>query len=642
MEKRKVIEYKKKLLIHFRRFLFWFILLAGLTVAFVVTEYDIYEEIGVMGYNISILSMLRFLWIILFTLFLSQAVPIGLLTIINNFIIRLKDLETKEETRPAGTEGPEDNAPSPDSMSREGREPTEKEEGKLEEEPESPERSDEPEDKAESTGKDRSAEDTEALIFSFFRYTIIIIGFAYAILSLGIALDTSVDVLGLDITAANLLNALLVALITVVFIVYFLPPVLNIIIDTSIGSYARRHESEEERVILLKEEIEKIKPGLRKAIVYLIVLFAALAALSYIDCEDSPDEDDSSSQYDHYSYEGSSSSSNESDSELCQYIETIEVLIRSLIILVMALLLTMLTPALIYTLSASEGDIKKSNVYKAGKYVNYLIFIIALFLIINVLGLDLDTSVSLGESRITLWSIISAILVLVVTQMMGKMIIAMLRDTVLSPKQIDEHASIVMAKMIYITILAIGIAVSLGILGINLFAVATGLGLLGFALAFGMQDTIANFMAGIMIAIERPFRIGDRIRVGNDWGDVIDIGMRSTKIRTTKNETVVIPNNLVATREVWNFTKDSPIIDNVIPIGISYDSDWELAKKIILNVANRHPQVIKSPAAHVKMVDFGESSVDMELWAWIDDARQREIVRSDLLMAIKKRFDKEG
>ncbi len=502
------------------------------------------------------------------------------------------------------------------------------------------------------------SDNAEAIVFSFFRYTILIVGFAYAFLTLGLDLNTTTEILGCDITAANILNAILTALITAVFVIKFLPPVLDVIIRASLRNYSKRKETKEERAARISSEVEKVMPGIRKTLVYLIILFAALGALSYLDCEETLESDDSSESgssesngsmsdpyyYDNYDSSSTASTSKEKTekSDLCQYVEMAEVLIRSLIILILALLLTTLTPLVIYILSTSEGDIKDSNLYKAGKYINYLIIIVALFLIMNVVGLDLDTSLALGENKISFYTVLSAILVLIITQIVAKVVVAMLRDTILNPKQIDQHASVIMEKLIYTTIICIGVAVALGTLGMNIFAIATGLGLIGFALAFGMQDTIANFMAGIMIAIERPFQIGDRIRVGDEWGDVIDIGLRSTKIRTTKNETVVIPNNLVATREVWNFTKDSPVIACVIPVGVSYDSDWEQAEDIMLEIAKMHPQVINNPPPKVIMVDFAESSIDLELWAWIANARQRFTVKSDILKVLKKRFKIEG
>ena len=262
--------------------------------------------------------------------------------------------------------------------------------------------------------------------------------------------------------------------------------------------------------------------------------------------------------------------------------------------------------------------------------------------IIGVIGVDLESSAMIGETRLSGWNVITALLVMVITVMVAKMIVAMLRDTVLHPDTIDRHAAHVLERLTYITIIIIGMASALGFLGVNIFAVMTGLGLVGFALAFGMQDTIANFMAGIMIAVERPFKIGDYIRVGNEWGHVVDIGMRSTKILTIQNELVTIPNNRIATGEVWNFTRNNPLYVLHVPIGISYDSDWHRAEEIILAAALSHKRVLKHPTPKVMMTEYGDSSINLKLVAWINHAKFRMEIKSDLLKRIKDDFDARG
>jgi len=123
----------------------------------------------------------------------------------------------------------------------------------------------------------------------------------------------------------------------------------------------------------------------------------------------------------------------------------------------------------------------------------------------------------------------------------------------------------------------------------------------------------------------------------------MDIGLRSTKIRTTRHETVVIPNNLVATGEVWNLTKESPTIILRVNVGISYDSDWKHAQRILMEVGTKHPAACDGkPPSHVRMTQFGESSIDLQLRLWIDDARKRPSVKSDILKEVKDRFDDEG
>ncbi len=194
--------------------------------------------------------------------------------------------------------------------------------------------------------------------------------------------------------------------------------------------------------------------------------------------------------------------------------------------------------------------------------------------------------------------------------------------------------------MYFVLIIAFGVA--LVNLGIDLVAVATGLGLIGFALAFGMQDTIANLMAGVMIAIDKPFKIGDRIMVGEKWGDVVDITLRSTRIVTTEEEMVIIPNNIIATQEVWNYTKIKKRVAVIVDIGVSYDTDIRMAEKILLAVAGDHPYVLARPAPYMWVDEFADSGINLKLWAWIEDARDKFQIRSDILRAVKVKFDEDG
>ncbi len=210
----------------------------------------------------------------------------------------------------------------------------------------------------------------------------------------------------------------------------------------------------------------------------------------------------------------------------------------------------------------------------------------------------------------------------------------------LEPK--TKYAPSPVEKLVkYIAILvALGIAMIAQ--GVDIVAVAASLGLIGFALAFGLQDTIANLAAGIMIAVDKPFTIGDRIKIGDKWGDVVDIGLRSTRVATPDGELVIIPNQLVGTQEVWNYTYDNPRLRDSVDVSISYGSDIALAEKVMLAAANDQPHVIKNPMAFVRVEAFGESSVNMKLWYWVRDARDMRQVSGDLMKAIKNGFDEAG
>jgi small-conductance mechanosensitive channel len=189
---------------------------------------------------------------------------------------------------------------------------------------------------------------------------------------------------------------------------------------------------------------------------------------------------------------------------------------------------------------------------------------------------------------------------------------------------------------------------ALDVLGINVMPVVAGAGVAGIAVGFAAKDTLSNLIAGVLLIIDRPFEIGDRIEVWSapknsaTWGDVIDIGLRATKIRTTDNIVIVIPNNEIMRRDIVNYTTLSTDIRLRIPIGVSYDTDIRKAKSVILEVAKTAEWVLKDPPPIVVVRQFGESSVDLELRVWIKDARRRMDTISHMTDKVKEAFDEKG
>ncbi len=197
-------------------------------------------------------------------------------------------------------------------------------------------------------------------------------------------------------------------------------------------------------------------------------------------------------------------------------------------------------------------------------------------------------------------------------------------------------------------IYAVAVILALDIMGINVMPFVAGAGVMGVAIGFAAKDTLSNLIAGILLIIDRPFEIGDRIEVWSaptgsaSWGDVIDIGLRATKIKTTDNIIIVIPNNEIMKRDIVNYTLISTSIRVRINIGVAYDTDIELAKKLVLQVAGEVEWVQDHPPPKVVVRNFGESSVDLQLRVWINDARQRMNTISTVTDRIKSAFDTEN
>jgi small-conductance mechanosensitive channel len=197
-------------------------------------------------------------------------------------------------------------------------------------------------------------------------------------------------------------------------------------------------------------------------------------------------------------------------------------------------------------------------------------------------------------------------------------------------------------------IYTVAFVIALDLLGINVVPFVAGAGVAGVAIGFASKDTLSNLIAGILLIIDRPFEVGDRIEVWNapsgssTWGDVIDIGLRATKIKTTDNIIIIIPNNEIMLRDIINYTIISEKIRVRINVGIAYDADLQKAKKAILKVANQAEWVLDDPAPKVVVRNFGESSVDLQLRVWIHDARRRMDTISYITDNVKEAFDTEG
>lgn len=214
--------------------------------------------------------------------------------------------------------------------------------------------------------------------------------------------------------------------------------------------------------------------------------------------------------------------------------------------------------------------------------------------------------------------------------------------------KIDDIIFELLSRFAGFIIIATAIIIALDSLGVNVMPFIAGAGVAGIAIGFAAKDTLSNLIAGILLIIDRPFEVGDRIEVwtapsgSSTWGDVIDIGLRATKIKTTDNIVIIIPNNEIMLRDIINYTTISEQIRVRINIGVAYDADMQLAKDIILKVADSAEWVSKQPAPKVVVKHFGESAVDLQLRVWINDARQRMNTISYITDRVKSGFDEQG
>jgi len=178
-------------------------------------------------------------------------------------------------------------------------------------------------------------------------------------------------------------------------------------------------------------------------------------------------------------------------------------------------------------------------------------------------------------------------------------------------------------------------------------------GLLAIAVGFAAQQALANIVSGVFIVIFKPYKIGDRLVVRTDFTGVVeDINLRHTVIRNFENKRIIIPNSVISNEVLINSNYTDSKIIKWIDMSISYDSDIDLARKIMTEEVEAHPNFIDGrtqlqidegePLVPVRLVSFGDSSVNLRAWAWAEEPGKAFVMGTDLNESIKKRFDKEG
>lgn len=214
--------------------------------------------------------------------------------------------------------------------------------------------------------------------------------------------------------------------------------------------------------------------------------------------------------------------------------------------------------------------------------------------------------------------------------------------------RLDDTALPLLNRIVRFLVVATGVLVALEYLGIDITPLLAGAGVMGLAISLAARDTLSNVIAGILLILDRPFQVGDRIELWTTpaetgtWGDVIEIGLRATKIRNPDNVIVVVPNNEIMRRDIVNYTASGPDIRLRIPLGIAYDADVDLAKRLVLEQAGEVEGIRSGPEPSVIVRSFGESAVNLELRVWIDDARQRRAIADEVTERVKKAFDAHG
>ncbi|MFT4892913.1 MAG: small conductance mechanosensitive channel [Candidatus Nanohaloarchaea archaeon] len=206
----------------------------------------------------------------------------------------------------------------------------------------------------------------------------------------------------------------------------------------------------------------------------------------------------------------------------------------------------------------------------------------------------------------------------------------------------DEHSTKTAKKLTSYIIYPLTFVVILGVFGFPLSSLGAAVGLIGLGLSFALKDMISNFISGIFIMINRPFKIGDQIEVSGEAGTVRDIRIRATEIKTYDGRQVIVPNSTLYNGTVINNTAYDARRFDVI-VGISYDDDIEKAKELAVETLEEAETVESDPEPMVLVDELGGSSVNIKLRGWTRPSKANMVKSaSEVTQIVKEKYDKAG
>jgi small-conductance mechanosensitive channel len=249
---------------------------------------------------------------------------------------------------------------------------------------------------------------------------------------------------------------------------------------------------------------------------------------------------------------------------------------------------------------------------------------------------------NMGSQRFNLGMLIAAACVVYGSFVLSWVLREVLMEEVLIRRKVEKGVRLSMGTLIHYVLIFVGFLLALWVLGFKFTNLTIVLSALGVGIGFGLQGVVNNFVSGLILLFEQPVRVGDTIEIGGMWSDIQKIGLRSTIVRTFDQADVIIPNADLISNQVTNWTLSNRVARLHLSVGVAYGSDIQLVMETLLACARENSNVAETPDPQALFLNFGDSSLDFELLAWISDAGNRLTTKSELHQEIDRRFRENG
>jgi len=271
------------------------------------------------------------------------------------------------------------------------------------------------------------------------------------------------------------------------------------------------------------------------------------------------------------------------------------------------------------------------------------------FILESVLGIKISTElswlnkgISIGKVKITILNVCYVIIFLLLIGYISRIIRKALQDEVLPRTRLDIGARASLVNVVIYSLWVLAIYTGINILGIDLSSLAFMAGALGIGIGFGLQNIVNNFISGIILLFDPSIQVGDMVQIGEDWGTINRINIRTTVVQTFDNAALIIPNSHMLSDRVTNWSYKDPKVRRQVDVGVAYGSDVQLVRTVLLRIVNDMPEIMDDPAPRVDFTDFADSALIFRARFWITSPEFWLTAPTELRFRIDEEFKKNG
>ena len=244
-----------------------------------------------------------------------------------------------------------------------------------------------------------------------------------------------------------------------------------------------------------------------------------------------------------------------------------------------------------------------------------------------------------GRITVSVSGLFVGVVVVVVTLLIARWSSALIERRMANRRHIDPGLRYTICRLVKYLVITVGVLLALKqAFAIDLTSIAVIFTALSVGIGFGLQYIASDIASGFILLFERPIRIGDRVTIGDDEGDVQSINLRTTIVTTNDRIAIIVPNSKLVSQRVVNWSYGDPRARIAIPIGVADDSDIQLVTDTLIEAAHNVPNVLTDPEPRVQFLKFGDYSLDFRLLVWTNQPRRHVQIRSDINYRIAELF----